>query len=115
MVWLRTDDGFDNDPAILHISRNRGEADRFLGMITALSLYAARHLTDGFIPALVIREHVRSRRLLQLLTDPGDGVTALIHPRGAECECMEGRTWPAMGGDYFLHHYLKFNPSKAEY
>jgi hypothetical protein len=115
MSWLRFDDGFNNDPAILHISRNRGEADRFLGMVTALALYCARHLTDGFLPALIVREHVRSARLLQLLTDPGEGVTALLHRRGADCECLEGIDWPNTGGDYFLHHYLKFNPTKAEY
>ena len=114
-MWLRTDDGFDNDPMIVHIARNRGEADRFLGMITALMLYSARHKTNGFVPALIVREHVRSPRLLALFTDPPGGGPGLLHPRGTECECLDGRDWPAIGGDYMVHHYLRMNPSAEEY
>lgn len=113
MPWLRNDDGFDNDPRIIGIARNRAEADRFLGIIVALMLYCARHKTDGFVPPLIVREHIRSPRLLALFTDPPGG-RALLHPPGADCECLEGRTRPD-GGDFYVHHYLKSNPSAAEY
>jgi len=115
MSWLRLDDGFADDPAIIHLARSRGEADRILGMVTALMIYCARHLTDGYVPALIFNEHVRSKRLRELLTDPPDGATALIHPRDATCECLEGRRWPPTGADYFVHHYLKANPTRDEY
>lgn len=113
MSWLRLDDGFDNDPAIVGIARTRVEADRFLGIIAALMLYCARHRTDGFVPALIVREHLRSTRLLQLLTDPPTG-PGLLHPPGADCECLGGRMWPATG-DFYVHHYLQFNPTRDEY
>lgn len=115
MTWLKLDDGFDNDPGLLHIARNRAEADRILGIVTALMLYAARHLTDGFLPRLVVAEHVRSRSLLERLTTPAEASTGILHPRGTRCECLQGRAWPATGADYALHHYLKSNPTKAEH
>lgn len=113
MAWLRLDDGFDNDPLILAIARNRAEADRIVGVLTTLMLYCARHGTDGFVPELIVREHVRSRKLLQLLTDPPDGGTALLHTRDSKCECMADREWRA-GTTFYVHHYLQSNPTKDE-
>jgi len=114
-MWLRIDDGYDNDPMILNLSRNRGEADRILGMITALMLYCARHRTNGFVPELIVREHIRSPRMRALFTGSADGGPSLLHPRGTECECLEGRQWPATGVAYMVHHYLRFNPTAEEY
>lgn len=115
MTWLRLDDGFDNDPALLHVARTRGEADRVLGIVTAMMLYCARHLTDGFLPRLVVVEHVRSAALLAKLTAAGQDTPGLLHPRGSTCECLDGRDWPPTGGDYAVHHYLKSNPTRAEH
>lgn len=115
MTWLKLDDAFDNDPHLLHIARSRGEADRILGIVTALMLYAARHLTDGFLPRLVVSEHVRSKALLAKLTSPAADTAGLLHERDSTCECLAGRSWPATGADYALHHYLKMNPTKAEH
>jgi len=115
MAWLRLDDGMDDDPIILNIARSRGEADRILGMLTAMMLYAARHLTDGFLPELIVREHLRSKRLREAFTHPPGGGAPLLHRRGDTCECLEGRAWPATGADYAIHHYLKSNPSREEY
>lgn len=113
MAWLRLDDGFDNDPAILAIARNRAEADRIVGVLTTLMLYCARHGTDGYVPELIVREHVRSRKLLQRLTDPPDGGTALLHTRDSKCECLSDREWRP-GATYYVHHYLQSNPTKDE-
>jgi len=113
MAWLRLDDAFDNDPAILAIARNRGEADRIVGMLCTLMLYCARHGTDGFVPELIVREHVRSRRLLELFTDPPDGGQPLLHTRDQKCECLDGREWRP-GATYYVHHYLQSNPTKDE-
>lgn len=114
MTWLRLDDGFDNDPALLHIARSRAEADRILGIITALMLYAARHRTNGYLPALVVREHVRSAALLDRLTTAEPGRPGLLHPQGQRCACMRAEGWPASGGDYAVHAYLMMNPTRDE-
>ena len=113
MAWLRLDDGFDNDPAILAIARNRAEADRIVGVLTTLMLYCARHGTDGFVPELIVREHVRSRKLLERLTDPPEGGVALLHTRESKCECMADREWRG-GATFYVHHYLQSNPTKDE-
>jgi hypothetical protein len=114
VTWLRLDDGFDNDPALLHIARSRAEADRILGIVTALMLYCARHRTDGYLPALVVREHVRSAGLLDRLTAHEKGRPGLLHPRGVMCGCMRAEGWPSSGGDYAVHAYLAMNPTRAE-
>lgn len=111
MVWLRVDDGADTDPALLAIARTRAEADRFLGILTALKLYCARHLTDGYLPALTVHEHLRGRVLEAFTHGRGGGV--LLHVRGDECECLT-RGWPP-GADYAVHGYLASNPTRAEH
>jgi 5-methylcytosine-specific restriction endonuclease McrA len=114
-MWLRLSDRAADDPRIICVARNRGEADRYLGMLVALMLYAASQGTDGFLPELIVREHVRSRRLLELFCAPPDGPGALLHTRDdTGCECLAGRDWkPGMA--YYLHHYLQWNPTKDEY
>lgn len=114
-MWLKLSDNFASNPRILHAARSRAEVDRILGMLVALMLYAAAHRTDGFVPGLVVREHIRSRRLLQAFTDPDDGAAPLLHPRGTSCECMRGLDWPATAADYYVHAYLDHNPYAAEY
>lgn len=108
MTWLRVDDGFDNDPRLLAVARTRAEVDRLLGMMVALMLYAARHLTDGWLPALIVAEHIPPAMLPRLVR------AGLLHPAGEACECLRGRAWPPDAA-YALHHYLKMNPSKAEH
>jgi 5-methylcytosine-specific restriction endonuclease McrA len=115
MAWLRLDDGLDNDPIILNIARSRADAMRILGSLTGMMLYAARHLTDGFLPELIVREHLRSKRLREAFTHPPGGGTPLLHRRGDTCECLDGRLWPATGADYAIHHYLQSNPTRGEY
>lgn len=112
MTWLRLDDGADTEPALLAIARTRGEADRFLGILTALKLYCARHLTDGYLPTLIVAEHIRSAGMLLKFTRPVIGAP-LLHVRGDECECLP-RGWPG-GFDFAVHGYLTTNPTKTEH
>lgn len=114
-MWLKLTDGFDRQPRILHASRTRAEVDRIVGMLVCLMLYCASQRTDGFVPALVVRERIRSPRLLRAFTDPEDGAAALLHPRGTSCPCMRGLDWPATAADYYVHGYLDSNPFAAEY
>lgn len=114
-MWLKLTDGYDTTPRILHAARSEAEVDRIVGMLVRLSLYCARQRTDGFVPALVVRQRIRSARLLRAFTDPEDGADPLLHPRGTTCECMRGLKWPATAGDYYVHGYLDSNPFAAEY
>src|SRR4029079_9698619 len=108
MVWLKEHDGADEDPALLAIARTQREADLFLGILTALKLYCAKHLTDGFLPALKVRRHLRGR-VLDLFTRPPGGARPILHGPDDECECLDGRVWPA-GMDFAVHSYLQSNP-----
>jgi len=114
MSWLRLDDGCDTDPVLLNVCRNESEVDKVFGMMCRVKLWCARHLTDGFLPELVLRQRVRSRRWREMLTGPPGGGTALIHPRGAVCECLKDRLWPDTAADYAVHDYLRTNPSREE-
>lgn len=113
-MWLRVHDGAGDDPLLMHISRTQAELDRNLGILAQLMLYCAKG-TNGFVPALVVRKHLRSKRILELFTTPPGGATALLHRRGDDCECLDGRIWPATAADFYVHHYLQWNPTKEEY
>lgn len=113
-MWLRLHDRAHEDPLLLHISRTQTDLHRHLGILTALMLYCAQG-TNGFVPAFVARQHLRSKRMMALFTAPPGGATPLLHRRGDECECLDGRVWPATGADFYVHHYLKWNPTKEEY
>jgi hypothetical protein len=108
MGWLRNDDCAYDDPALMSIARTQREADLLLGILTALKLYCAKHTTNGFLPELVVRKHLRGR-LLKAFEQAG-----LLHPAGQVCECQKGIAWPA-GMAYHVHDYLKHNPTQDEY
>lgn len=114
-MWLKLSDNFDRSPRILHAARSMAEVDRIVGLVVGLMLYCASQRTDGFVPALVVRQRIRSPRLLTAFTAPVDGADALLHPRGSTCACMRGLRWPATGADFYVHGYLDSNPFAAEY
>lgn len=114
-MWLRLSDNFADDPVLLNICRTRPEKTRVLGWITELMLYCAKHGTDGYLPELVFREVVTSKRWRELLTSPPWGGTALLHRKGDACDCIKDRPlWPDTAADLYVHHYLLFNPTKDE-
>lgn len=110
MSWAKLDDCADQMPALLALARTQREADLLLGIHTALLIYCAKHLTDGFLPALTVRQHLRGQVLGKFTSGP----TPLLHTPDHECECLEGRAWPSNMG-YALHSYLKWNPTRDEY
>ena len=113
-MWLRWHDGADRDPLLLHICRTRADLQRHLGALAQLMLHCASQGTNGFVQEFVVADILRSRKQRQLFTDPPAGATPLLHRPGDVCECLDGRPWPSVG-DYFLHHYLQWNPTKEEY
>jgi hypothetical protein len=116
-MWLRLSDNFASDPVILNICRNRSDKTRVLGWVTELMLYCASQSTNGFVPEMILKEVVRSRRWRDQLTSPDNGGTALLHGRDDSCDCLKDRIveWPRTSADYYMHHYLAFNPTKEEY
>lgn len=113
MTWLRTDDNFDRDPMILNVCRTRRDKTLVLGYLYELMLHCASGRTDGFLPDMLFRDAVRSKRWRELLTSPPTG-TALIHRRGDTCACLKDRVWRDDAADLYVHHYLLMNPTAAE-
>ena len=107
-MWLRQHDGAAELPALLAMARTQRDADLLLGIHTALMLYCAQQPTNGFMPELIVRRHLRGARLDAFLE------AGLLHPAGHVCDCQKGRPWPP-GAAYSLHHYLEWNPLKEEY
>ena len=108
MPWLKEDDCADEHPALMGMARTQREADLILGIHIALKLYCAKHLTDGFVPELKVRRHLRGRLLDRFLE------AGVLHTREDDCECLEGRTWPPEM-TYAVHAYLASNPTRDEY
>lgn len=90
MSWIRMDDGFAEHPKVLKVS------DRAFRLHVGALCYCARRLTDGHLPAEVIRT------LLQV------GATK------AAAELVEVGLWHLDNGGYKVNDYLDFNPSKNE-
>lgn len=107
MSWARLDDGMPENEKIADLSDAA-----FRGQVTAIC-YAARNLTDGYLPARFAKQYVRTNKVLKEL------VPALWHlPRGL---CEQCRSWPeamsAVEGKtdgYYIHDYLDYNPTRAQ-
>src|SRR4051794_22942058 len=91
MPWIKLDDSFYDHPKFMRVS---GLAAwlwmRCLG-------YAARHLTDGFVPAAVVE---------QLTLRPGK-------PDKLATELEAAGLWHAAEGGYRIHDYADYNPPAA--
>jgi hypothetical protein len=84
MGWLRLDDAFGTHPKIAGLT-DRAFRGHVMGM-----LYAAQHLTDGFVPDAMAPKP----RIL------------------AELERVV--LWSPAPGGWVIHDYLDYNPSKAD-
>lgn len=89
MSWLKVDDQFPDHPKVLALGRDRLAA---MGLWTIGSCYAARFLTDGFIPASALPSG--SRRLAARL--------------------IEVRLWDEAPGGYRIHDYHDYQPSRVQ-
>jgi hypothetical protein len=87
MPWFRVDDGFYDHPKV----RRAGNAA--IGLWLRCATYSARHLTDGRIPAEVVRELGRPREAAAL-------VTAGLWQRGSD--------------EYVIPDYLDYNYSAEQ-
>src|ERR1041384_3171006 len=107
MTWLRKDDiGYD-DPRILAIG------NAAYGALVRMEQYASAQGTDGWIPdqkATEIASRNELKTLLTVLPDLG----VMLHTHGEKCACLADHTWSPARGGYWLHDFLKLNPSRAE-
>lgn len=86
MSWVKLDDGFPDHPKAAGLSDAA-----FRSYVTSLC-YAARFLTDGFIPGAVARKMAAPKVLVQL----------------------SGPLWEEVEGGYQIHDYLAYNPTKEQ-
>src|SRR6185436_9476820 len=68
-MWVKVDDGFVEHPKVITAARHLGPNG--VGRVVAVWLeaicYAARNLTDGFVPILIARKFITDRRPLDVL------------------------------------------------
>jgi hypothetical protein len=101
MPWLRIDDGFATHPKVV------GLTDGAFRLHVAGMTYAARHLTDGIIPAVAIPTLYPNRtgRVVEELVDAD-----LWHDHTTGCPTCPTPT----SGHYLIHDYLTYNPTAAD-
>lgn len=93
MGWARFDDGYSDNPKIL-------EAGPWAELLDVRAIiYSARMETDGLVTRAALK------RIGQGIPSINARVTALLEV---------GRWTVNEGGGYFVHDFLKYNPSKAQ-
>lgn len=93
MSWVRIDDQFADHPKVVTAGPEAAWLD-VCGMC-----YCQRYLTDGFVPEGV---------LPRLVPWPEAKVKQLLE------RLLEVCLWEARPGGYYIHDFLKYNPSRAE-
>lgn len=102
MPYLNTDDQYPEHPKVEPLS------DGAFRLHSSAMHYAARHLTDGAVPAAKIRRlvpHFRPSQLDELVN------ADLLHPPGEACGTNNCR--PAGDADYVLHDFLEWNKPRS--
>lgn len=98
MSWFKVDDTAHTHPKL------RGAGTAAIGLWTLGGSYAAQYLTDGMVHAHFAKTNATASQLAKLVK------AGLWHPAGHDClRCPQ----PA-DGDYFIHDYLEYNPSRAK-
>jgi hypothetical protein len=88
--WFRCDDALGNHPKVMRLDDKLLPA---MGLWVMCGVYAAKHLTDGFVPRKVVRMYGGEKFAKDLE--------------------RAGLFRPAEGG-WVLHDYLDWNPSKEQ-
>ncbi|WP_405508840.1 mucin-2 [Streptomyces cyaneofuscatus] len=99
MTWFKVDDTAYGHPKVL----KAGNAA--LGLWVKGGAYAAQHLTEGTVPGVVAQLYGTAPQARKLVA------AGLWHEHGHTCphtKCAQ----PAPG-DYYMHDFLIYNPSKA--
>ena len=100
MPWFVIDDSAHMHPKMIAAS-NAG-----VGLWVRAGAYASQHLTDGIVPGVIAKMYGSKPQISKLVA------AGLWHEHGHTCrhpKCQQ----PAPG-DYYMHDYLAYNPSRRE-
>lgn len=89
MTWFRLDDSFHSHP------KANLASDEAIGLWTRAASWSAGHLTDGVIPAHMLRDLRATNKKVQSLVSAG-----LWEPN------------PGPAGGYRFRHWLEYQPSR---
>jgi hypothetical protein len=87
MPWFKLDDNFHLHPKV-HDAGNAA-----VGLWVRCGTYSAQYLTDGHVPAKVVREYGRSAEIKALVA---------------------ARLWVPNGDGFVIPDYLEYNPSREQ-
>lgn len=92
LAWFKVDDGFSSSPKVLSIRRR----DRLaaVGLWTVAGAWAAKHLTDGFIPAYMLEELAAEESQVDNLVTAG--------------------LWREEGDGYQFHDWHDYQPTRVD-
>ncbi|MER7726421.1 mucin-2 [Streptomyces sp. NPDC096323] len=99
MSWFRIDDTAYGHPKVLK-AKNPA-----YGLWSRCGSYAAQQLTDGMIPGVVAELYGTAPQVRKLVA------AGLWHEHGHTCS--HPRCAQPAPGDYYMHDYLDYNPSRA--
>ncbi|MCX4705678.1 hypothetical protein [Streptomyces sp. NBC_01373] len=100
MPWFVIDDSAHMHPKIV-AATNAG-----FGLWSRCGSYASQHLTDGIVPGVIAKMYGSKPQVSKLVA------AGLWHEHGHTCSHPKCRQ-PAPG-DYYMHDYLVYNPSRRE-
>src|SRR5262245_26260420 len=92
MAWVRLDDGFYDNPKILAVGLAAA------GLYAAALSYAARKLTDGFLPEVAVW-------MLTSGEEDGAELPKFLVSHGL---------WTVVPGGYQIHDFLEYNPPASK-
>lgn len=91
MGWVRIDDGFADHPKMIEAG-----AEGIALQIAALC-YSNRHQTDGKVPRKRVKSLIEIKQISRVIA-----------------RLLELGIWEEVDGDYIIHDYLEYQPSRAE-
>ncbi|MFM9464812.1 hypothetical protein ACKI1K_18405 [Streptomyces scabiei] len=100
MPWFVVDDNADSHPKFV------AAGNAAIGLWARTGAYAARHLTDGIVSGDIAKMYGSKPQITKLVA------VGLWHTAGHDCshpKCLQ----PA-AGDYVIHDYLIYNPSRRD-
>lgn len=98
MTWFKVDDTAHSHPKLLRAG------NAALGLWLRAGAYAAQHLTEGVVPGVVAQLYGTAPQARKLVA------AGLWHEHGHAC----GRCVQPAAGDYVMHDYLQYNPTRTK-
>jgi hypothetical protein len=95
--WFKVDDTAHAHPKLLKAT------NAAIGLWMRAGAYAAQHLTEGTVPGVVAQLYGTTPQAKKLVS------VGLWHEHGHTC----GRCPQPAPGDYYMHDFLIYNPTKA--